>query len=106
MLEVAGIVISGITLAKDLYLLYEKSQSWAEQDLEVDREWLGLAIKSGIVPGGKHDFRWSSSRQVATRELKNTHQTVLAYNEDKKICYRIVRGRGRDQLVLMKALPA
>ena len=104
MLEVAGLIVSGISLIKDLLVLHEDLESWDQQDLEVDGEWLRLATEKELLPGSVEDYVWSALRHVSTRELKGTHQTAQAHNDDKKILYRIVQGPPDDRSVLMKKI--
>ena len=44
MIEIAGLIISGIGLIKDLLALHDDLSSWGNEDLEVDRKWLALAF--------------------------------------------------------------
>ncbi len=108
MLEIAGLILSGIGLIKDLYGLYNDLDTWTNEDLEVDKEWLPLALELGILDGAENDYRFVSRRKVPTLELKGTHQVVAAHNKYRKIIYQIVRGSPQDHtvVVLMKLASA
>lgn len=101
MLEIAGLIVSGIGLIKDLYTLHDDVSSWSNEDLEVDSEWLELALQKEVLAGVLTDYGWASLRSVPSRELQGTHEVVTAHNADKKVLYRIVRGRKDDRIVLM-----
>ena len=92
MLEIAGLLVSTVGLLNDLWGTHHDLHTWTEQDLRVDEEWLPLAIEKGILPGPEEQYMWSWATHVATRELKGTHQVVVALNEERKIKYRIVQG--------------
>jgi hypothetical protein len=51
-------------------------------------------------------FRCVNEDNVLTRELEGTYQVVFAYNDEKKIRYRIVRGRPGKRSVLMQKIAA
>ena len=105
MLEIAGIVISGVGLLNDLWGRYKDLSAWQEADLLVDNEYLALALSKGVLQGAETDYLWSNEDKVATRELRGTHHVVIAFNADKKVKYRIVRGRAHDRAILMKKAP-
>ncbi len=102
MLEIGGLIVSGIGLIKDLYTLYGDLDTWDNEDLEVDNEWLQLALQKGILSGVEGDYSWPLLRSVPTLQLKSSHEVVTAHNADKKVLYRIVRGPKTDRVVLMK----
>ena len=102
MLEIAGVILSGVSLLKDLFDLHQDLDSWEQQDLEVDREWLPLALEHEILSGDQEDYYYASLRRVPTLELKGTHSVVAAYNAETKTIHRIVQGRPDDRLVLMR----
>src|SRR5688500_4904826 len=102
MFEIAGLVVSGISLFNDLLNTSRDLKSWEEKDLPVDREWLGLAIEAGRVTGPIGKFAWASEERVPTLELKGEAQVVIAHNNEKKIRYRIVQGRCGDRNILMQ----
>jgi hypothetical protein len=105
MLEIAGLVVSAVGLAIDLGARFTDWVKWDEgDDLLVDGDWLAVAISKGVLDGGENDYGWSSENKVATRLLKGTHSVVMAADEDKKMKYRIVRGREGERLVLLKRL--
>lgn len=99
---IAGLAVSTLGLFNDLASTYRDLSKWKEEDIEVDNEWLELAIKSNIISSPQESYIWSSLKHVPTRELKETHQVVIAINKDKKLKYRIVRGSTNDRLILMK----
>jgi len=105
MIEIAGLIISGISLLKDLQNIFKDLNSWEEKDLVVDMEWVPLAIKKGILPGNESEYVWKRLENVSTLDLKGSHQVVIAHNDDKKTYYRIMQGPPHDLLVLMKKLP-
>jgi hypothetical protein len=102
MIELAGLVISGMSLANDLFSQHGDLASWSEQDIQVDSEWLPLALSKGVLIGAEEHYRWSMLSSVPTRTLKGTHELVYAYNKEKKIKYRILRGRTPEPLVLLR----
>ena len=92
MLEFAGILISGLGLLNDIATSEREIAKWSEADLQVDEEWLPLAIEKGHLQGSLAEYTWSWASKVPTRELRGTHQVVYAYNSEKQIKYRIVQG--------------
>jgi hypothetical protein len=100
--SIAGLAVSAFGLVNDLASTYRDLSKWNEEDIEVDNEWLELAIKNNIIASSQESYTWSSLKHVPTRELNGTHQVVIAINKDKKLKYRIVRGPANDRLVLMK----
>ncbi|MCH8925571.1 MAG: hypothetical protein IH924_05460 [Proteobacteria bacterium] len=102
MLEIAGIVVSGLGLMADLAGKIADWNRWEQgKDLLVDGDWVAVAIDKGILDGAVSDYSWSKADKVATRELKGTRSVFMAIDDKKKIKYRIVRKSG---LVLMKKL--
>jgi hypothetical protein len=100
--SIAGLAVSGISLLNDLRGTVSDLAKWQEVDLEVDSEWLELALAKGLVEGAVSDFAWVRSERVATLELKESHDLVVAFNKDQKKKYRIVRGRASGLIVLMR----
>lgn len=47
MIEIAGVIISGVGLLNDLVSRYQDLTHWEEIDLQVGNNWLGLALKKG-----------------------------------------------------------
>src|SRR5205807_906149 len=82
--ELSGLIVSGIGVIHDLIHSYADLQTWREEDITVDDEWLPLAIEKGILAGPLSDYTWSSEHKIPTRELRGTHQVVVAFNEEKK----------------------
>jgi hypothetical protein len=102
MLEIAGVMISGIALLNDLWDRFKDLSAWTEADLLVDGDYLGLALAAGHLEGAETDFLWSREEKVPSRELRGTHRVVVAFNADKKVKYRITQGRAGDRLILMR----
>jgi hypothetical protein len=48
--------------------------------------------KKGILRGSEDDYTWSAEDKIPTRELRGTHQVVVALNEEQKIKYRLRLG--------------
>jgi hypothetical protein len=88
-------------LINDLVSTHRDISRWEEADIQVDNEWLDLALEKKVIEGTSDLFSWARLERVPTLELKGTHHTVIAINKDKKIKYRIVRG-STDPVVLMK----
>jgi hypothetical protein len=102
MVEVfSGLFISGVGVIHDLLKTYADLKTWKEEDTKVDGEWLVIAIEKGVLPGPISDYTWSSEDKIPTRELRGTHQVVVALNAEKKIKYRIRRG---ESMLLTKKL--
>jgi len=76
-----------------------------QQDMEVDGEWLPLALKKGILQGNEIDYQWVSHRRVPTCELNGQSAVIIPNNENKKIVNRIVKGKVDDRLVLVSKIP-
>lgn len=102
MIEIAGLIVSGISLLSDLYGRYKDLSSWSETDLKVDGDYLDLALAKRHLTGAAADYAWVREERVPTVELSGTHQVVVAYNAEKKIKYRLCRGRIDDRIILMK----
>jgi hypothetical protein len=101
MIEIAGLLFTAISTLKDLFDLKKDTSGWKEDDLPVDRDWYARAVEKGLLNDG--EYGWSAEDSVATRELLGTHTLAIAYNEEKRLKCRIVRGHGR-RLVLMKRI--
>lgn len=94
MIEIfSGLFISGVGVIHDLLRTYADLNTWTEQDIKVDGDWLPLAIEKGVLP--PDDYTWSSEDKIPTPELRGTHEVVIAYNADKKIKYRIKHGESQ-----------
>jgi hypothetical protein len=101
MFEFLGVAISFIDVTNDGLNTQHDRETWNDAEWAVNRKFPELALKAGLVTGAIDRFRWVSEDDVLTRELERTHQVVFAYNDEKKIRYRIVRGRrGERKLVL------
>ena len=95
-IEIAGLIVSGLSFLNDLRRDHGDLTAWTEDDIEVDAEWLDLALGKGVLTGQPNDFAWINERSLPTRELQGTHTAVVAHNDEKRIRYRIVRGRVTD----------
>jgi hypothetical protein len=103
MFEFLGVALSFIGVTNDGLNTQHDRETWKDEEWAVNRKFPELALKAGLVTGAMDRFRWVSEDDVLTRELERTHQVVFAYNDEKKIRYRIVRGRrGERKLVLMQ----
>ena len=100
-ISIAGLAISTIGLMNDLASTYRDLTNWEEKDIEVDNDWMALAIQNKIIEPPEGSYVWANLRHVPTLELKGTHQVVIAVNKDRRLKYRIVRG-STDPIVLMK----
>ena len=101
MIEFLGLAVSSIGVMNDLLNTKRDRETWKDEDWPVDRNWLELAVKAGHVTGTM--FRWVREDGVLAKTLEGRHQVVLAYNDEKKTRYRIVRARPSEQkLVLMQ----
>ncbi|MGQ3048078.1 MAG: hypothetical protein ACT6Q8_19730 [Niveispirillum sp.] len=89
---IAGLTISGLSLVNDLGNTIKDLRSWSEQDIEVDSDWLRLAISKGVLDGSEADYAWLLEKRLPSMELTGTHQAVVAVNTDKRIKYRIFLG--------------
>jgi hypothetical protein len=69
MFEIAGLMVSGISLLNDLMSTSRDLKSWEEKDLLVDQEWLGLAIKNGRVTGAMESFCWAKEKKARHSSL-------------------------------------
>lgn len=104
MIEIAGLIVSGIGLVADLAKQFKDLSTWKEEDIEVDGEWLGLALEKNVLSGVPDQFAWVRLRSLPTAELKGSHAAVVAVNESKRLKYRIVMGSIDDRVVLCQKL--
>ena len=91
MFEFLGVALSFIGVPDDGLNTKHDHETWNDEEWAVNRKFPELALKAGLVTGAIDRFRWVSEDDVLTRELERTHQVVFAYNDEKKIRYRIVR---------------
>jgi hypothetical protein len=75
-----------------------------EQDLKVDERFLAVAIEKGILAGPEDAYTWSAEDKIPTRELQGTHEVVVAFNEEKKVKYRL--RLGESMLLTRRVAPA
>lgn len=92
MIEIAGLAVSGLNLALNLFKTVKDARSWEERDIEVDSDWLGLAIEKGILSGPETNYQWMNEARVPSTELRGTCSPVLALNDERKIRYRLFQG--------------
>jgi hypothetical protein len=104
MFDIAGTAISGINLLLKLRDEYKDLNHWEEADLPVDFDWLTEAIEAKLLHGTEDQFAWMRENRVPTAELRHTHSTVIAFNSERRIKYRIVMGYGADRLILVQKL--
>ena len=105
--EIAGAVISGISLLRNIKRdRSSDTRDWVDKDLEVDNQWVAVAIESGFLKGSTADYAWPVARRVPTLELKGTHEQVRAIDAERRILYRIVWGPPANRMVLMKKKPS
>jgi hypothetical protein len=72
--ELAGLTISGINLALNLQKTYKDWSSWKEADVEVESDWIDVALEKGVIEGKKEDFGWMRLTKLPTAELRGTIQ--------------------------------
>lgn len=104
MIEIAGLILSGVSFARDLYKEYDDFSSWPSADLPVDRHWLPLALEKNFLEGTLEDYGWARPERIPTLELQGTHEVVIVFNKDKKEAYRITQPGDRPN-ILIKKLP-
>ncbi len=107
LLQIAGIAVSSIGTATNLFKTIRDLAKWEEKDIEVDNEWLPLAIKKGILEGKPEDYVWPQERHVPTHELNGKLSVVIAINEEKRLKYRVVQGHASGaggRLILMRRI--
>jgi hypothetical protein len=90
--EIAGLSVSGLNTVLKLRDTIQDWLAWKDEDVEVDNEWLALAIDKGVLEGKLGDYEWTRLTSLPTAELKGTHSAVVAFNKEKRIKYRIVKG--------------
>ena len=95
-IEIAGLAVSAIGVFNDLLLTYRDLTKWDQADIEVDSDWLDLALTEGVLPGSADQYRWMNERRVPSAELRGTHNVIVAINKDKRLKYRVVRGKIHD----------
>ena len=102
MIEIAGLILSGVSFAKDLYSEYRDFGTWPLSDLAVDRHWLALALEKNLLEGKPEDYVWARQEKIPTLELRGTHQVVIFFNKDKKEAYRITEAGDRPAVLVKK----
>jgi hypothetical protein len=106
--EIAGVVISGLSLINDLFRQFKDASAWTESDLPIDGEnWLKLAIEKDLLPGPLNSYKFAREERVSSLELERRAAVVYAFNDERKCKYRLCWGRPGDRLILMRnILPA
>lgn len=89
----SGFTITAIDTANSLAKTLKEFRIYAEKDIEVDHSWLFLALRNEVLEGTLGDYLWTPERTVPTRELEGTHCVIIAINKDKRLKYRMVKGR-------------
>ena len=103
-ISIANLAITALGVFHNLVKSHKDLPNWEESDLEVDFAWVDVALEKGVLDGEKSDYSWPWARSVNTLELKGTHQTVLAINEDKRSRYRLVTGAPSNRHVLVQKI--
>jgi hypothetical protein len=106
MLEFLGLAISCIGVTNDLLNTKRERETWKMEEWPVNGKFPEVAIKAGLVTGPLERFRWVRENDVLTRTLDETYQVVFAYNDEKKIRYRMVYRRHGARSILMKKTAA
>jgi hypothetical protein len=104
-LEIAGLAVSGVNLALNLFKTARDAQAWQEKDIQVDDEWLKLAIEAGVLPAPECGYEWLNEHHVPSAELRGRCSPVIAHNDVQRIRYRLFLGQpasigGRLMLVM------
>jgi hypothetical protein len=105
--EIAGLSVSGLNTVLNFRKTVQDWLAWKDEDVEVDNEWLDLAINKGVLKGKPGDYEWTRLISLPTPELKGTHSAVVAINNEKRIKYRIVQGSPTEpdgRIILTKKL--
>ena len=103
-IAIAGLAINALGLFHKLVKSHKDLGDWKESDLEVEFAWVGVALERGLLDGEKSDYAWPLAKRVPTLELKGTHQTVFAINEDTRSRHRLVVGPAGNRHVLVKKI--
>ena len=106
-ISIANLAITALGVFHSLRKSHKDLQNWEESDLEVEFRWLDVALEKGFLDGEKSDYAWPLARSVNMLELKGTHQTVLAINENKRSRHRLglVVGPPSKRHVLVRKSP-
>jgi hypothetical protein len=101
-LEIAGLVMSGIGLVSDLFGTYKDLTAWSEQDLQVDGKWLDLALQKGVLEGQASDFLWSREEKGADPRVERDASGRRGVQRGKESQIPDRTGPTYDRSVLMK----
>jgi hypothetical protein len=63
-------------------------------------------LEKGLVEGKLSDFEWLRLERLPSAELRETHSAVVAFNEDRRIKYRILIGPADDPVILVRKVAA
>ena len=96
--------LSAIGTLRSLAKTHPHLWKWEEQDVQVDDDWLGHAVRIGRLDGELADYAWVSRSGVLAAELKGTHSRVQAVDVEKRVRFRILRGSFPHASVLMKKI--
>jgi len=99
---IGGTIVSDVMAASTWISTVNNALDWQEQDLVVDRKWLKLAVKQGVLNGCTSDYVYANQRSVSSFELESKAEVMFALNVQKQVKYRITIGNPRRLGVLMK----
>lgn len=101
-LLIGGTIISNLMAASKWIKSANNAPVWRERDLMVDRKWLKLAIKQGLLNGSEQDYIYANQSSVSSLELERKAEVMFAVNKHKQVKYRITVGTPRRLGVLMR----
>lgn len=101
-LLIGGTIISNLMAASKWIQSANNAPVWRERDLMVDRKWLKLAIRQGLLNGCESDYIYANQSSVSSLELERKAEVMFAVNKHKQVKYRITVGTPRRLGVLMK----
>ena len=104
-ISIANLAITALGVFHNLVKSHKDLSDWEESDLEVEFRWVDAALEQGLLDGEKSDYAWPLAKRVFTLELKGTHETVVALNEDKRSRHRLVVGPASNRHVLVRKIP-
>ena len=96
--------LSAIGTLSSLAKTHRHLWKWEEQDVQVDDDWLGHAVRVGRLDGVLADYTWVNRSGVLAAELKGTHSRVQAVDVEKRVRFRILHGSLPHANVLMKKI--
>ena len=99
---IGGTIVSDVMAASKWIDSVNDALAWQERDLVVDRKWLKLAVKEGVLNGCTSDYLYANQRSVSSFELERKAEVMFALNTQKQVKYRITIGNRKRLGVLMK----